>query len=473
MEITLLNWSLFVFFASLYLLAYIVFWGLTAEVTNKENKGIGLLIFFCGLIAAFMFIPAKEIMNKHAAVILWKVLASITGASSILVALFNDKVKNHMHSYIWGVVFTVLISIVPFVIRITITKPTNTSLDFNNQYSINPLVFISTIILLFSLIALIVTIISTNKTRKRINEQNGLLSYYLNEHNHNLSSFKKPYETMYKEDLFSLIIRLEKKISDLIKTNGNKTTIITSQATKETTELHSVHQKVDEIQNMLILLGSKTYNKQIADFDLIRDLNHFFATPFATIEANVEILNKTKGIDNSNLEKINNSIQLCKCIIETYRDCLTFSNHSSNIISSLKDTFETAYNTYAERNHKTLLPLDTDNIPEKFKSQNNHYIVTLILPLLENAIQAAPNDTEIKINFNESLDTICISNSCETMPNLEDLNTPGYSSKENHKGTGIIIVKNLLSIKDRGILETTTDKENNKVIQTIKLNKNE
>jgi len=276
MEITLLNWTLFVFFALLYLLAYIVFWGLTAEVTNKENKGIGLLIFFCGLIAAFMFIPAKEIMNKHAAVILWKVLASITGVSSILVALFNDKVKNNMHSYIWGVVFTVLISIVPFIIRITITKPTNTSLDFNNQYSINPLVFISAIILLFSLIALIVTIISTNKTRKRINEQNRLFSYYLNEHNHNPSSFKKPYEMMYKEDLFSLIIRLEKKISDLIKTNGNKTTIITSQATKETTELHSVHQKVNEIQNMLILLGSKTYNKQIADFDLIRDLKPLF-----------------------------------------------------------------------------------------------------------------------------------------------------------------------------------------------------
>lgn len=473
MEITLLNWSLFVFFALLYLLAYFGFWGLIAETTNKENKGAGLLIFFCGLVAAFMFIPAKEIMNKNAAVILWKVLASITGVSSILVVLFNDNAKRHQHSFIWGVVFAILISIIPFIIKISITKTANPTFDFNNHYSINPLVLISVILVVFSITALLVVIISTNKTRKRINEQHKMLSYYLNEYDHGLSSFRKPYETMYKEDLFSLFMRLEKRISDLVKTTGNKTTTITTQVPKETSELHNIRQKVDEIQKMLILLGGKTYNKQIADFDLIRDLNHFFATPFATIEANVEILNKTKEIDNSNLEKISNSIQLCKCIIETYRDCLTFSTHNSNIINSLKDTFETAYNTYAERNRKNLLPLNTDNIPVKFKSQNNHYIVTLILPLLENAIQAAPNNTEIKIDFDESMDSICISNLCETMPNLEDLNKPGYSSKEDHKGTGIIIVKNLLSIKDRGFLETTTDEKNNKVIQTIKLNKNE
>ena len=57
------------------------------------------------------------------------------------------------------------------------------------------------------------------------------------------------------------------------------------------------------------------------------------------------------------------------------------------------------------------------------------------------------------------------------MKSLKDLKTQGYSSKENHQGTGIMIVQSLLSLKNRGILES--DIENDKVIQTIKLNKNE
>ena len=467
MVITLLNWSLFIFFILLYLLAYIGFWSMLADNTNKENKGYGLLIFSSGLIAAFMFISAKEVINPNAAVVLWKSLNALTGVSSLIVLIFSDKIKQRIRYYVWGAFFTILISIVPFVIRISVSRSDVTTVGFNNQYFINPIVFTIAIVLTLLIIALIIVIISTTKTRKIAYE----LLYSIDEYNNRSTSFRKPYEKMYKEDLLSLILLLENKISDLIKINGDNKMNDILQVPKQSSELQNIYQKVDSIQKMLFIMNSNIYNKQIEDLNLVRDLNHFFATPFATIEANVELLSKMKGIDTSYLEKISNSIQLCRCIIETYRECLSFSNNNESVASSLKSTFGTAFEAYTERNNKSLIPLNTGSIPKQFKSYNNHYIISIILPLLENAIQAAPDNTEIIITFDDTNNTISISNSCENTPDIINIQTPGYSSKNNHKGTGIIIVRNLLSIKDRGVLETTI--ENNKVIQTIKLNKNE
>jgi len=468
MVITLLNWSLFIFFILLYLLVYIGFWGILIDNTNKENKGNGLSIFISGMVAAFMFIPAKEVLNPNAAVILWKSLAALTGISSLIVMIFSDKIKQRMRYYVWGVFFTILISIVPFVIRISISKSDATAVDFNNQYFISPFVFTSAIVVVLSIIVLIIVVVSTTKTKRRILEQNQLLSYYLNEYNHNTISFRKPYENMLKEEFFSWFNQFEKRLSSVIRVSDNKEKAKPIKKTTKAVDSGDLNNKIDEIQKALMVLGDEMRHNQINNFDIIRDLNHFFATPFATIEANVEILNKETGVNRTNLDKISNAVQLCKCIIETYRESLSFINSHNNVTNSLKSTVEMAFYTYSERNNKKLTPLNVINIPEQFNSHINHYIVSLILPLLENAIQAAPNNTEIQIVFDNANNSIYISNLCEKTPTLNDLKTPGFSSKENHKGTGIIIVKNLLSIKDRGSLETTV--EDNKVTQTIKLN---
>lgn len=470
MVIKTLNWALFVFLVLLFITLYITSWVLLNDKTNKEKKGIGLIFFFCGLFAALMFVPATEIFSKKAAVILWKVLAAVTMLSSVLMMLFNEQVQK-LKSYKWGLIPTILISLIPYVINLSITLKTNESIVFNNQYSIESIGFFSAIIAILSTIVLIVFIVFTNKTRRKISELNHALLYYQNEYR-NISTFQKPYEKSLREDLYILINQLETRISNLLKIKEHKDRISDTNVLA-TNEIHDLNKKIDEIQRVMILLGDKLYDKKTIDFDIIRDLNHFFATPFATIEANIELLKSTKGINKTHLEKINNSIQLCKCIIETYRECLSFSDNHDCIINSLKQTIESAFNTYAERNNKNLKPLDTTNIPDKFLSYNNHYIISIILPLIENAIQAAPDNTEIEVAFNINDYTICISNFCDKIPKLNDLKTQGYSSKENHRGTGIMIVQSLLSLKNRGVLDTDVDEIKNKVIQTIKLTKNE
>lgn len=470
MVINTLNWILFVFLVLLFVTLYITSWVLLNDKTNKEQKGAGLSFFFCGLLSAFIFIPAIEIFNNNAAVVLWKVLAAITLLSSILVLIFSDHIQKQK-SYKWSLLFIILATIIPFIIDLTISSDTTDVINFNNHYSLESLGLIGAIISILSTIVLIVFIVFTNKTRRKISELNHALLYYQNEYK-NFSTFQKPYEKSLREDLFILINQLENRISSLLKIKENKSkNSDTNELT--TNEIHDLNKKIDEIQKVMILLGDRLFDKKEIDFDLIRDLNHFFATPFATIEANTELLKSTKGINTTYLEKINNSIQLCKCIIETYRESLSFSNNQENVIDSLKQTIGCAYNTYAERNEKILKPLNTTNIPDRFLSHNNHYLISIILPLLENAIQAAPNNSEIEINFNNNDRTIRISNMCDALPTLINLQTQGYSSKENHRGNGLMIVKSLLSLKNRGTLTSEIDEKNNKVIQTIKLTKDE
>lgn len=468
MTVKVLNWALFVFLVLLYTILYIISWITIDDKVNKEEKGTGLAFFLCGLIATFIFVPAINIFSNNVAVLLWKILDVIVLLSSILVLVFNDRLQKQK-SYKWSLIPILCITLVPFIFNVTIDFTNLENIDFNNHYSVESLGVFSAIVALLSTIVLIVFIAFTSKTRRKISELNHALLYYQHEFN-NLSSFQKPYEKSLREDLYALIGHLEQRISNLVNIKESKDK--TDDANQITTnEIHVINKKIDEIQKAMLFLWDKIYDKRTVDFDIIRDLNHFFATPFATIEANIELLKNTKGINTAHLDKINNSIQLCKCIVETYRESLSFSDSHNNIIDSLKRTIECAYNVYTERNGKTLESLNTDNIPCKFLSHNNHYIISIILPLLENAIQAAPNNTRIDIVFNNAERTICISNTCENTPSLKDLKTQGYSSKENHKGTGIMIVNNLLSIKNKGVLATTIEK--NTVFQTIKLNSNE
>lgn len=464
----ILNWVLFIFLALVIIILYVSFWVLAAD--KNKTPGVGFLIFMCMALTSLLFIPAQYIFKGHAPVLIWKILSIIMVVSSIMVLFFEKNVNVRRKAYLWGVFFTLITAILPFVIDISVTKHELPSIDFNNNYSIELSTFVGAILVSFIGIILMF-FLSLNKIKRVQRSQNQLLMRIIDKDVPLDSTFRKPYERILKEELLSIVGILDRRITDVLKSNEKKNVVKSDSTSSGIKEIQRIQDGISDMQKVLTLMYGQLSSKQINDLDIIRDLNHFFATPFATIEANTELLKSTKGIDKTHLEKINNSIELCKCIIETYRECLSYSNNQNNIINSLKQTIEAAFRAYAERNNKKNLQLSNTDIPDKFLNHNNHYIVSVVLPLLENSIQAAPDNTQIEIVFDEKKHTICISNFCENIPTIKDLKTPRYSSKENHKGTGILIVNNLLSMKNRGVLNTTI--ENDKVIQTIKLNSNE
>lgn len=108
------------------------------------------------------------------------------------------------------------------------------------------------------------------------------------------------------------------------------------------------------------------------------------------------------------------------------------------------------------------------NINDTVDGFSNHYLISILMPLLENAVVASPKDSTIKLYQPNDLEFI-IQNKCTPPPNIRDLNTQGYSSKDGHKGTGLMIVRHLLGIKKQGTLSIVIEK--NDVIQTVKLNR--
>lgn len=90
---------------------------------------------------------------------------------------------------------------------------------------------------------------------------------------------------------------------------------------------------------------------------------------------------------------------------------------------------------------------------------------------MQNALVAAPKDTEVLISYIGKVEGfICleISNySKNEVPTVEQLNTTGFSSKRNHIGIGIQSVRNLLSLVKGSSL--TYQVKSNEIKVTIKL----
>lgn len=390
---------------------------------NRINNRIGYNALFCGLIAVFLYLPAKHIIGLNAAV----PLSSITNLIPCLTVLILVIFKRNNFLLLW-ITLNMLMS-VPFDLFLFYQLKGDNKIDFFNQDSL--VMFLVIFFLILSLIFYLLTQVNAD-------EQKRLFIDHIGDYEHgSLSKFRNPYEKFVMEEISSSINNLDKKISVIANNNGN-----------------------DQLN----------YH-QTDDFDIIKVLEHFFSTPFATIEASVELLKESVKDGSSQLEVIRNSVNLCRGVMATYRNSLSYVGEPEKVIKSLKLALSIAFSSFSKEIGKSFLPLNTDTIPEQLMAYPNHYIISIILPLLENAIQAAPSNTEIEIVFDTKNGTICIKNLCEKVPDLTDLNTYGYSSKEDHKGMGIMIVRNLLSIKSRGQLVTAI--ENNRVCQTIILKKHE
>ena len=80
---------------------------------------------------------------------------------------------------------------------------------------------------------------------------------------------------------------------------------------------------------------------------------------------------------------------------------------------------------------------------------SNNLLIGLMAPLINNAVAASPNGASIGIDIEEEKERyrLIITNLCENEPpTLMQLNTIGYSSKNNHQGVGLSTVRNLIRL---------------------------
>ena len=199
----------------------------------------------------------------------------------------------------------------------------------------------------------------------------------------------------------------------------------------------------------------------LTDVSSIREITHFIATPLASIEGNVELLGKTlsqkkadKNLVNY-IDRIKTSLTICKGILETYREIYLCSKSDDKF--GLRELIEETFELYREREHKKLV-LNT-NIQSSYPSYSNYFMMSLLLPILSNAVTASSENTTVELI--ESKGVVKISNTYVDDVDIDKMEVDGYSSKPEHYGLGLYTVRHLLSTRKLGKLKCY--KQNNRV----------
>lgn len=136
---------------------------------------------------------------------------------------------------------------------------------------------------------------------------------------------------------------------------------------------------------------------------LIKEISHSLNTPFSLIEVTTDNLLGESELSSQTLESLNtikSSINICKSFLASFRE-LTLIASSSTIWNpeSLVEAIDSAISIYKQKNEKannTIVEL-----PENIEGFSNNYILSLLLPLAENAIESAIVDTDIKISHGD------------------------------------------------------------------------
>lgn len=470
---------MFIFSAIAAILLIIATYGF---LIDKENKGGSYLLIPACLFSAFMFIAAKDIFQISTAILIWKISSGIIILSSLGIALWGAKSeKSHR---ITSLFFVSLVGGFPFYINMELEQSSSHESVVNilkNNLTIQSLIIIIAILFI---ILIIIQIKNSITRRKRTKYELNFLRAKLESNKYEDTDklyFRDPYNNLLKEE-FSLFSRkIDKYLSSTLHDMQRVLEEIKYRNDYEilkpkdndfllNIENSIIVTEISDIKRNISILMQQNSNKEFDNLDVVKELNHFIATPFSSVISNLEIIRSKLGKKaydvHENLDRIKSSIDLCKCVIATYREVAILSTSGDTIIGSLSDIVKNAVEIFKESHDKKNLIIEI-NINDTVSGFSNHYLISILMPLLENAIVASPKGSLIKLYQQNDLEFI-IENKCTPPPNLKDLNTQGYSSKDGHKGTGLMIVRHLLGIKKQGALSIAVDKNN--VIQTVKLN---
>jgi signal transduction histidine kinase len=185
------------------------------------------------------------------------------------------------------------------------------------------------------------------------------------------------------------------------------------------------------------------------DGQLIRELSHALNTPLSQVEAAALTLiaggNPSESELKSRLKTIRDGVDICKSILTSFREVILSTKAATAWApESLSASVESAIRFYPDLNKKQLSA--KVDLPQEIQGYSTNYILSLLLPLIENAVEAATEGTEISITARkqENKSELLVANAAKQPPE-GDIYLDGFTTKTGHSGTGLSIVMHLLS----------------------------
>jgi signal transduction histidine kinase len=193
---------------------------------------------------------------------------------------------------------------------------------------------------------------------------------------------------------------------------------------------------------------------------LIREISHSLNTPLAQIELALrgawesQLGTDPKSPNLITLNAAEESVQLCRAVLAAYRDLTSVARVATHWdITDLEASIQASINVFItqnERSHDGVTGIAIT--PKALPGYSNYMVISLLLPLLQNAVEGASPHTEVRC-WTESSDSafqLKVSNTTEIEPDITRLEEPGYSSKgDGHEGLGLSSVRTLLLKQSR------------------------
>lgn len=450
-------WTIIIIFGLLYVVCLL---GTLISVKDEsKNSYLLLLTLFFVLIGIF---PVKEIYSSEIAITVWKICFLIEAIASLLTIFLS---REGRYNSIIVFVISLPLTVLPFYNSFELSEDKTPISLASNTVIIN----IEYLLTIIGVVSAVVLIICSVITAKRISslKSSSKLSNLLQQNISALSredSFRRPMDTLWSYEanskLRQLDLEIKQCIAEIHKLSQKPflpSNVYSASIDELRPMIYSMSAEISKLKN--IVTKNETQYAPPSDFSIMTELNHSLATPLSQIEVNCQLLKaKTKGNANSNLDKIVQYVNFCRRTILAYKELLssTFAGDGSDY----KDIIQDCFKMYYEKHGKDKLSIRFESDDKLAISRN--IIMSLVSPLLENAVTASPEEKEIVIDIGIKEDCIemSISNFCNQVPKESDLQTSGYSSKPNHIGTGLDTVRHLLSLIGGKELKSTISKNN-------------
>lgn len=404
----------------------------------KRAKRYPLFAVLSMLLNYVTFIFLKDIMGINSAIVVWQSMNCIP----IIVLIFSivKKGKGNIVIDVISIVLSIGLFVLPFIYNWD--KDVDYSLKME-KIPMSDTWLLSISCYVFAFVSLLALYVLGKMMKDKEDDTNRYAS--IKEEIRKLQdrqTFKEAYSNASDYDMYRLVETLSSEIVNRIQQGNN-----------------------------IVVQGDYVSNGPIIESrEILSDIKHSMATPLSQILTNCELI---KGSQDNNekeyVERIEDITKLCLVIISSYVEQARISKgyNDMDIRQGLK-TMDLYKNEY----HKENVEIKYEGLPNKIEGYTNNQILTLLQPLVQNAIYASPVNGVVKLFFEQSNDryTIKIVNQVAgVMPTLKDLNTMGYSSKAGHSGIGIQTVRNQLRML--GEDELTFELDKNTVTAVINLKK--
>jgi signal transduction histidine kinase len=181
---------------------------------------------------------------------------------------------------------------------------------------------------------------------------------------------------------------------------------------------------------------------------IVREISHSLNTPLAQIEATILAIDSNTEGQRKTKRDLLDAAQICKSFLAAFREVATVSGDAEAWEpKSLSDSLRAAAKVYGSRAGKKFR-LEV-NMPDRFPDYDNNYVVAIMLPVLENAIEAVTRDGDVEVIGlpQTNANVISVSNSTSIQFLSEKIYDPEYTTKPMHSGLGLAVVRRLVEAR--------------------------